>query len=323
MVVVKKLLAVLGLTLVSLVIWMMASGILMPLFNVSVAPMGNVDSSVILMFAAIVFLANTLVLSYMVLRMNWHSWRAAALVFLMYFGVYSFLSTIEAFAFNNSLDIDANLLWANMAGALVLALAFSPLAVWWLGAWNKPASAKYAAPLGRGIPNGQLLLKIILLAAVVYPLLYISFGYYVAWQNPEVRMLYTGSTEIRPFFDQLLYAFTTPIWFYPFQIARALVWIGLAWLFLRTSKAGWVETGIIVGLNFALLMNAQHLIPNPFMPDSVRLSHFLETASSNFLWGFVITWALHRKHASIADLFRRDHHRPISTGRKASVTSGA
>jgi hypothetical protein len=136
-------------------------------------------------------------------------------------------------------------------------------------------------------------------------------------------MLYTGSTEIRPFFAQLWHAFTNPIWFYLFQIIRALIWIGLAWLVLRNSKAGWVETGLIIGLNFALLMNAQHLLPNPYMPESVRLSHFLETASSNFLWGFVIAWVLHRSHASIADLFRSDHHKPLRSGSKVSATTSA
>ncbi|WP_148303835.1 hypothetical protein [Prolixibacter bellariivorans] len=49
---------------------------------------------------------------------------------------------------------------------------------------------------------------------------------------------------------------------------------------------------LMVGLLFALLMNAQHLLPNALMVSEVRLAHFIETASSNFVWGFVIVWLL-------------------------------
>jgi hypothetical protein len=39
-------------------------------------------------------------------------------------------------------------------------------------------------------------------------------------------------------------------------------------------------------------MNSQMLIPNPFMPAEVRMAHFLETASSNFLFGWLLVWVL-------------------------------
>jgi NADH:ubiquinone oxidoreductase subunit 4 (subunit M) len=46
---------------------------------------------------------------------------------------------------------------------------------------------------------------------------------------------------------------------------------------------------------FALLMNAQHLLPNALMVPEVRLAHFIETASSNFVWGIVIVWLLDKR----------------------------
>lgn len=267
------------------------------------------DSAFVFAALIVVLLTNTLVLSYLVLRSKWNGWKLAGVVFLMYFGVYSFLSTIEALAFNTALEISASLLWFNLLSALLLCAAFAPLSVWWLGKWRPQIEEHGATNYGTGISRRELIVKLGVLAAIAYPLIYITFGYFIAWQNPDVRLLYTGSTDILPYWTQLWNTFTTPLWFYPFQIARALIWIGLAWLVLRSSKASWWETGIIVGLNFALLMNAQHLIPNPYMSDSVRLSHFIETSSSNFLWGFLIVWVLHRSHRSVADLFHHDPHK--------------
>jgi hypothetical protein len=264
---------------------------------------------------AIVLLVNTLSLSLLVLRSRWHGWRLAGLIFLMYFGVFSFLSTIEALVFNTALEIQPNLLWFNLVSALILALVFAPLSVWWFGKWKPATDPPRSEPLGKGLPRKQLVIKLLALAALVYPFLYISFGYFIAWQNPDVRLLYTGSTEMLPFWTQAWNAFANPVWFYPFQIGRAFIWIGLAWLAMRASKAGWAETGLVVGINFALLMNAQHLLPNPFMTESIRLSHFLETAISNFIWGFVIVWVLHRPHSSFADLFR---HNPNKRDNKSS-----
>jgi hypothetical protein len=39
-------------------------------------------------------------------------------------------------------------------------------------------------------------------------------------------------------------------------------------------------------------MNTQLLLPNPLMPYEVRMTHLLETASSNFIFGFVLVWFL-------------------------------
>jgi hypothetical protein len=47
-----------------------------------------------------------------------------------------------------------------------------------------------------------------------------------------------------------------------------------------------------VGLLFAVLVNAQLLLPNPYMPDAVRMAHLIETASSTFIFGLLVGWLL-------------------------------
>jgi hypothetical protein len=39
-------------------------------------------------------------------------------------------------------------------------------------------------------------------------------------------------------------------------------------------------------------MNSQLLLPNPYMPPTVRMVHLLETATSNFLFGWLIVLVL-------------------------------
>jgi hypothetical protein len=56
-------------------------------------------------------------------------------------------------------------------------------------------------------------------------------------------------------------------------------------------KGEWWETGLAVALLFAVV-NLQLLLPNPFMPQEVRMVHLLETTTSNFLFGWVVVLVL-------------------------------
>jgi len=67
-----------------------------------------------------------------------------------------------------------------------------------------------------------------------------------------------------------------------------LIWAFLGWLVVRIVGVHKVETPLAVGLAFAVLMNSQLLLPNPFMPEAVRMAHLLETATSNFIFGMLV-----------------------------------
>jgi len=61
-----------------------------------------------------------------------------------------------------------------------------------------------------------------------------------------------------------------------------------------------------VALLFSIPQNLGHIMENPLIPfASVRLSHFIKTAVSTFIFGLIVAWLLHRKHNSFADLFGR------------------
>jgi hypothetical protein len=140
--------------------------------------------------------------------------------------------------------------------------------------------------------------------ACLYDLV-LYLGYFIAWKNPAVPAYYGGIDE-GSFFAHMTAVFTTVPWFEPFQALRAMLWALLALPVIRMMKGRWQETAITVGLLFAVLMNSQLLLPTPLMPEAVRMTHLLETASSNFIFGCLIVWLLHRHHPSLSDLFRAD-----------------
>jgi hypothetical protein len=95
-------------------------------------------------------------------------------------------------------------------------------------------------------------------------------------------------------------------WLIPFQMVRALLWTALALPVIRMMKGDRLETALAVGLVFSVVMNAQLLLPNPYMPEAVRMAHLAETASSNFLFGILVGWLLSKRTAFRETVHRRD-----------------
>ena len=113
---------------------------------------------------------------------------------------------------------------------------------------------------------------------------------------------YHGS-DLTDFFTQIKSVFTDTPWLPPFQLVRGVFWSLLALPVIRMMKGQWWEAGIAVALCFGVLMSSLLLIPNPLMPKEVRLAHLWETASSNFLFGWMVVivlvrWGRNRAHNS-------------------------
>jgi hypothetical protein len=137
---------------------------------------------------------------------------------------------------------------------------------------------------------GQWIWKLSVIA-VVYVLLYFTFGYFVAWQSPAVRSYYNG-TDAGNFFAQMAHTVRDSPWLLLLQFFRGLLWTALAVPVIRMMKGNWGEAGLAVALLFGVVMNTQLLLPNPLMPKDVRMAHLLETAVSNFIFGWLLVWIL-------------------------------
>ncbi|MCI0333349.1 MAG: hypothetical protein L0228_09020 [Planctomycetes bacterium] len=238
-----------------------------------------------------VCLLNTIVLTPIIVRSRWAGWRLIATVFFVFYGVTTFMSQIESAVFITRLP-SGMLPRLFLMGALIAA-PFSVLAVLILGK-RKTDTLSTELNARLVMPAKEWAWKLVVIA-IAYLILYFTFGYFIAWQNPAVREYYGGRDE-GSFFAQMSTVVTNTPWLIPFQILRAMLWVAIALPVIRMMKGQWQETALALGLLFAVVMNAQLLLPNPYMPEAVRMTHLIETASSNFIFGFLIGWLLTPRH---------------------------
>jgi hypothetical protein len=228
----------------------------------------------------LVCIVDTLVLTLVILRSNYNGWRLMLVTAISYYGVQTFMAQIETAYFGPVLGISASMLPGFFLSSLPIVLIFVPLAVVILGKARSNADEDPAAAQRLSMPAGQWAIKLAIIA-VLYIILYYGFGFFVAWQNPRLAAMYGNGM------NQYVFDYAKLI---PLQLGRGTLWALFALPVIRMSKGSPWQIALMIGLLLALPMNISHALPNPFMPDpSVRLSHFIETATSNFIFGVALT----------------------------------
>lgn len=226
-----------------------------------------------------VSLINAAVWTYVILRSNWTGGKLIIAVLLIFFGVSTVMPQIETAYFISRLP--PGMLPRLFVAGLIMAVVFAPLAVLILGKARARANSDFRSkPLGRALP-----LKLILIV-VAYVLIYFTFGYFIAWQSAAVRAYYGGNDPGNFLVHMANLVRTEPLLFV-LQAVRALMWAAIAAPVIKMMKGGWWEAGLAVALLFAV-MTSQLLLPNPLMPEAVRLAHLVETSTSNFLFGWLV-----------------------------------
>jgi len=239
-----------------------------------------------------VCLLQVMVMTHLILRSCWTGSLLVAAVFFIFYGVTTFMPQIESAVFLTRLP-PGTLPRLFLMGVLI-AVPFSVLAVLILG--KRKAGVVDTQPNSRLVmPASEWAWKLVVIA-VVYVILYFTFGYFVAWRRPGVAEYY-GGVDPGSFLAQMRIVLRNTPWLVPFQILRALCWVALALPVIRMLKGKWLETALSIALLFAVVMNAPLLLPNPYMPEPVRMAHLVETASSNFIFGVFVGWLLTQHHS--------------------------
>jgi hypothetical protein len=282
------------LLLTALMLGLNLAGASLPAFRTMAAQMDPATGQGLLWGLALVALVDTLLLSWFILRAGAHGWPLALRVALLYYGAKTVMTQLEAWYFMT--NITPEVLRGLFVMSIPAALLFPPMAVTIWGHWH--AADAPGATLALPRSAGAWAWRVALLAAVVYPVLFFGFGYFVAWQNPEVRTFYGEPGAIQPFLAHMAATLAAAPGLYPFEVMRGLLWVGLALIVLTAWRGARWEAIWYVGLLFALLPNLGMILPNPLMPESVRLSHLIETISSNLLWGMAIAWLLTYRRAA-------------------------
>jgi hypothetical protein len=231
------------------------------------------------------------VLAYVIIRSRWAGWKLILTIFFVLYGVTTVMPQIETAFFVTRLP-PGMLPRLFLAGAIIAAL-FSPLAVLILGrrkpGWAKD-EAKDESHLRLNMPFGEWIGKLSLIV-IAYLVIYFTFGYFIAWKSAAVRAYY-GGRDPGGFLAQINSVIRETPWLMPLQVVRAILWTAIAVPVIRMMKGQWWEAGLAVALLFGVVMTSPLLLPNPLMPREVRMVHLLETASSNFLFGWLIVLVL-------------------------------
>ena len=227
------------------------------------------------------------ILSYLILRARWHGWMLVGAIFVSMYGISTVASQLESVAFLSN-KLPQGMIRAIFVQGAIAAALFAPLAVLAFGKW-RAASVRPPRSPAAPLKLASILLRIaMLIAAFVF--LYMFFGYYVAWRNPELQRFY-GGPELATFWTALRHNWTSSPWIYALAAFRALLYVvclyPLVWM-LHTSR--W-QSALAAAL-FLASSTTVLLLPNPFMPASVARSHFWETLGFSLVFGALAGWLL-------------------------------
>ncbi|NOH03224.1 MAG: hypothetical protein HND47_15315 [Chloroflexi bacterium] len=241
----------------------------------------------------VVSAVNALILSYLALRSRWHGWKLAGALFLAQYGIETFMMQIETVVFNQALQLTWEQAVTLFVSGFVRALIFAPLAVVVLGKTRKDESA--TTENTRLVFSAREWATRLTILAALYAVIYFVFGYFVAWQSPDLRQFYSGSTDILPFFAHMARTLTTDPIVVLVQFVRGYLWVLIVLPVVRMFKGGTIETCFALVLLLAVMSTDFVLFPNPYMPEAVRIAHFTELWSSMVLFGVLTGWVLLKK----------------------------
>jgi hypothetical protein len=245
----------------------------------------------------IIALINVAVVAALIVTSRWHGWKLALSLALAYYGAVTLMTQIETWYFLSSLTVDRRLLSRLFLMGIPPAFVFVPLAVRILGRWR--VSAEAPPPGARAMSAGQWIWKLAVLS-IVYVAMYWLAGYFIAWQNPELRAFYGQPGDPLPFFTHTADTLRSDPGLFLFQLLRGVLWVLCALPVIRGSRVSTGMTALLVALLFSAPQNVALILANPLMPiASVRLSHMIETASSTFVFGLLVVWLL--RHGDRSD----------------------
>lgn len=217
---------------------------------------------------------------YICKRSNWFGLKLLFAVFVLHFGITVFLTQIESFIF---LDLLVKVFPVGALPYIVLdstisAILFSLLVVTVSWKWKKSGNKikQYRLKMRRIEWN----IKFVLLG-IIYIFIYFLFGAFV--------MIPIAGMEA---FNNYYAGLVIPSWLFILQFFRGIIWVLIALPLILMFKGNKHETALAVGLSFSILMGINLLIPLPFMPDRIRIAHFIELMTSNFTYGIIVAYVM-------------------------------
>ena len=216
-----------------------------------------------------------LLLAYYILNSSLFGMKLALSVFAIFFIIGNFNILIEAYIFNVT---DRSETAMQMIYGFMYCIIASFLLVKIFDKWQ-----------GENVLNSFEKRSIIswvwrvFVGIILYMFLYLLAGFILQAVYPELLTFYQDKI---PSFDVMIGT----------QVYRGLIFCLIAMLILRTLKVSMLRRAIYIGLVFAILGGiAPLIIPSELMPRYIRICHLVEVGTSNFLYGFILSFLLRQK----------------------------
>ena len=292
---IQLILKVTGLTVLYFFLFLAISG----LMAAGAEPPPDDQLRLIFLGLFLISFVNVVITTFIIRSSRWYGWRLAGATAFALYGAATFLSAIEAVyyapALGSSYQEVGGILPTILLPNLIVFAIFMPIAVRVLGKWRADEGEMVTE---RPFFSPQQWIIKGTAVAILYYLLYLTFGFFVAWRNPELQAMYSAGAD-----NALLMVWGV----IPLQLFRGLLWVLFTLPVIRLARVQPWQLALLIGLLCSLPMSVPLFMPNELMPDaSVRLSHFYEITASNFLLGMTLAWFFHRSHRSIRDFFNLD-----------------
>ena len=208
-------------------------------------------------------------------------------LFVLSFGAETFQTQIETGYFISAFPLlQGNFeVYHLILRGLIKSILFALLLIWIVGGFgNAPRSAtNFTVNANRAVKQSSWL-------AAVYLLLYLVFGYYVAWQSQQLRVFYGGPAQLNSAIDQWLITFMTRPELPVFQYFRGVIWVLCLIPLFKGFSGKRVELVALSTLLLEFLPTVDLAFPNPLMPAEVSLYHFREVSISTGIFGALCAW---------------------------------
>jgi hypothetical protein len=286
----KTIVVALGLTIIFM-IGAMISGMARPAPSAAGAAMpaaasGQPVNILLLLFVA--SLIQAIVVTYLVLEAKWSGWKIAGALFLVVLNMWV-QAAIESELYLRS-RLSSNFGTQTLITGLVTATLFAPFAVWVLGGFGR-ATREESSERARW--SAARWIGTLAATTVAFVALYYLCGYYIAWQNPALRQFYSGTTEIRSFWGQMAWTWTSTPWMFPLQAGRGLLFVAMTLPAVRMLRGGAARVAFGTALMYVAWDGSGGLIlPNPIMPPPVAHSHLVEMVVWGLVFGAFVGWLM-------------------------------
>lgn len=277
------------LTAFTSIIWSLVSGILMGVFGF-VNPTSNPSDSInsLLSLLLLCFL-NAIMVIWYTKRSRYSGKKLFINILIIIFGIMSVMTQMETIYFNKSINMPLLMIFITVFTTAMVGVFSGMYAVKVEAKSEVQVRNEYELKMFSTKKNIE---KIIFLS-FVYMIFYFLFGYFIAWQFPELRQFYTGTKDILPFGIHIKNQINQDPFLIVFQIFRGFLWTMIGYTLLHgISVKNQVEKYILMGLLLCVPLATPLLVPNDFMPPIIRYGHFFELLIENFIFGVILTYIL-------------------------------